>query len=178
MPRLTEKQIKRLKASKEDFVRIPLTKGQVAIIDKKNIDKVAPYSWCASKHGNTYYVKTCLRRGNKYITMYLHRLLLTLEKNEKCDHRDGNGLNNRENNIRGCTNQQNGFNSRKQKNCLSRFKGVCFDKSRNKYIAQIMKNGILKFLGRFKKETDAGLAYNKTAIKEEYFGKYAKLNEI
>lgn len=44
--------------------------------------------------------------------------------------------------------------------------GVCFDKQRNKFMAQIKTNGKKKGLGRFNTELDAYLAYKKA--KEQY----------
>ena len=41
----------------------------------------------------------------------------------------------------------------------SKFKGVCWDKSRNKWISYIQINKIKKHLGRYENEYDAHLAY-------------------
>ncbi len=46
----------------------------------------------------------------------------------------------------------------------SKFKGVRFDKSRNKWIAEILINGKSKYLGRFSSEKRAAEEYNKVKI--------------
>ena len=111
----------------------------------------------------------------------VHRLVaIEFVKNDNnesfVDHIDGNKLNNHWQNLRWCTKQQNSFNRKKQKNCSSKYKGVCFRKQRDKYESQIVKDGKYIFLGSFKKEKDAAKAYNKEAVK--LFGKFAKLNKF
>ena len=56
----------------------------------------------------------------------------------------------------------------------SRYKGVCWDKKRCKWKAQIAIHGERKQLGRFDNEVDAALAYDKFA--SENFGEFAKTN--
>jgi hypothetical protein len=93
------------------------------------------------------------------------------------DHQDGNGLNNQKYNLRICTTAQNGANQRTQsRKKSSRFKGVNWDKDRQKWYAHIKVNQVLKNLGRFSSEIEAAKAYNKAAIIA--FGKFAKLNEV
>ncbi len=65
--------------------------------------------------------------------------------------------------------------SNKSKSSTSKHKGVHFDKSRNKYQAQIKYNGV-KFMKRFNTEDEAALWYNDKAI--ELFGSFAVLNII
>ena len=117
----------------------------------------------------------------------IHRLIMErrlgrqLKKGEHVDHIDGNGLNNRRSNLRLATPHQNHANKPKQRgNYTSSYKGVCFDKSRNKWQASI-NSAILwgrehkkKFLGRFKSEIEAAEAYDVAALK--YFGEFANLN--
>lgn len=51
----------------------------------------------------------------------------------------------------------------------------CWDKSRDRWIAQIKCNYKSIHLGRFNNKVDAAKAYNEAAIK--YFGEFARLNE-
>ena len=53
----------------------------------------------------------------------------------------------------------------KKPNFTSNYKGVCYDKNRNKWMAQIKLNGKKKHLGRFANEIDASNAYQ-NALKE------------
>ena len=95
---------------------------------------------------------------------------------KEIDHIDGNSLNNDINNLRMVTKSQNAMNRKSRKNSSSIYKGVCWDKIRNKWVVHITINKKLKYLGRFINEKEAALVYNEAAIK--YHGEYAKLNEV
>ncbi len=92
------------------------------------------------------------------------------------DHADCNKLNNNIANLRFATYAENNTNRSKKQNSTSSYKGVCFDKNRNKWIAHVGIIGVTKYLGRFQTEKDAAKAYNEAAT--HHFGEYAKLNEI
>ena len=129
---------------------------------------------------NGYY-KVNLYKNSKKRTHRIHQLVANafLENpNElKCiDHRDRNKLNNYYENLRWCSYQQNSMNATKASNRSSGFKGVSFHKQANKWTAQIMTKGKLKYLGLFESEKEAAKMYNEKAI--ELFGDFAKLNEI
>ena len=129
---------------------------------------------------NGYY-KVNLYKNSKKRTHRIHQLVANafLENpNElKCiDHRDRNKLNNYYENLRWCSYQQNSMNATKASNRSSGFKGVSFHKQANKWTAQIMTKGKLKYLGLFESEKEAAKMYNEKAI--ELFGDFAKLNDI
>ena len=65
-------------------------------------------------------------------------------------------------------------NKTSAKGSSSKYLGVCWDKSRNKWKASIRVNGKIYNLGRFAVEEDAARAYDKEAFKR--FGIYANLN--
>jgi hypothetical protein len=65
---------------------------------------------------------------------------------------------------------------KKGMNYTSKYKGVSYDKSSGKWLAQICHNYNREVVGRFNTELDAVIAYNKRAI--ELLGDKAKLNKI
>ena len=87
------------------------------------------------------------------------------------DHIDLNRLNNSKDNLRVCTKTQNRQNRTKQSNNTSGFKGVSYDKKRNKWQAGIGVNGKRIGLGRFDTPELAYEAYCKSAkeIQGEFF---------
>lgn len=95
---------------------------------------------------------------------------------KEIDHIDNNHLNNNIKNLRPVTRSQNNMNRIKLRNTSSKFKGVCWNKQLNKWEVGIKINNKKKYLGLFKSETDAAIAYNNAAI--ELFGEYANLNEV
>jgi hypothetical protein len=116
----------------------------------------------------SFYLKDGYVRNSK--NKYLHRLIMDAPDDMCVDHINGDKLDNRKENLRICTNQQNQMNKAKYKNNKSGFKGVSFDKPTNKYKAQIMIDGKKKHLGRFDDKLDAYKAYCDACIK--YHGEY------
>ena len=157
-------------------VKIPITKDKKAIIDDEDYTLIKSYKWrlFKSKYCNHYYALTTVKQK----TIFMHQLIMNFSsnRNKQIDHINHNGLDNRKNNLRICTRQQNFFNSLKRKKGSSQYKGVCYFKPRNTWQARITYNYKTFCLGYFKKEIDAALAYNKTA--QDLFKEYAQLNII
>lgn len=65
------------------------------------------------------------------------------------DHDDGNGLNNRINNLREATSQQNSFNKGLRTDNKCGYKNVCWRKDSNKWSVQLRINGRLISFGCF-----------------------------
>lgn len=108
---------------------------------------------------------------------YLHRLVVGAKKGDVVDHINGDGLDNRIQNLRICSCKQNLQNQQKTtKKCSSSYKGVSFCKFTNKWRAYISANNKRLCLGRFDSEADAALAYNKKAT--ALHGEYARLNIV
>jgi hypothetical protein len=79
--------------------------------------------------------------------------------------------------VRTCAEQvhTNGkMQSRGGQPCISRFKGVTWDKSREKWIVKICKDGVHRHIGRFGDELAAAEAYDEAA--RGLFGEHAYLN--
>lgn len=127
-----------------------------------------------SLHHTGYYI---IGINSKYYQS--HRLIYLYYKGylpKYIDHIDGNPSNNNINNLREVTQSQNCMNKKSDKNSSSKFKGVSWDKSTNKWRARIQVNSKQIHLGRFKSEIDAAKCYNNAAIK--YFKEFAYLNEV
>jgi len=148
---------------------IPLTQGKVAIVDKEDYEELSRYKWHASSRVESCYAYR--RKGKRSLSM--HREIMGEPKGMVVDHIDGNGLNNRRRNLRVCTSSQNHQNRRRTRG-RSRYKGVCWEKRRNKWRAEIMLEGRHIDIGCFADEVEAARAYDKKA--KELFGEFAYLN--
>jgi hypothetical protein len=104
----------------------------------------------------------------------MHRLILNAPKGADVDHINGNGLDNRRENLRICSRAENLRNRGIQRNNQTGYKGVCWNKSKNTYTAQIQYEKTTYRLGTYPSAKEAALAYDKAA--RRYFGKFAKLN--
>ena len=171
------------------ITEIPLSNGGRTIIDledaaivlRKNqyrYQKSSKVKWHAKKHGQTFYAKAnVLLEDGRWSGVYMHRLILGLKPKDRIsvDHINGDGLDNRKENLRRCNQSMNIANSRKKKG-TSEFKGVSFHKSAGKWRSHITFNYKQINLGLFHSETEAAEAYNKKA--KELFGEFAKINDI
>lgn len=90
------------------------------------------------------------------------------------DHRDGNPLNNRQDNLRECTHAQNQKNVPRPSHNTSGFKGVYWCKQSQKWRARIAIDGKCKHLGLFITAEEAGAAYDAAAVANH--GEYARTN--
>ncbi len=87
------------------------------------------------------------------------------------DHIDRNKTNNNISNLRWATHQEN-MRNRISYSKTSKYQGVTFDKSKNRFTARIMINRKSVRIGQYKTEDEAALAYNDYIIKnnlQEFF---------
>jgi hypothetical protein len=146
------------------MIEIQLTQGKVALIDDEDYPLVCQFKWYAKKNHCTMYACTGERNT------YMHALIA----GKYCDHRNGNGLDNRRCNLRFATFAQNSQNRSGFLNRTSKYKGVSFDTARNKWRVEIKANGQDTWIGRYSTEQEAALAYDKAAL--YYHGDFAWIN--
>ena len=126
------------------------------IFNKNQLEKIKKHKW----YSNCGYVAT---RIDKKI-VWLHQIILGKKEGYVIDHKDGNPLNNLNENLRFATVSQNIMNSKNTK-------GIFWDKSKNKWIAQLVINRKHIHLGYFTNKSDALNARQKGELK--YFGEFA-----
>ena len=160
------------------MIEVQLTQGQVAIIDDEDSWVLELGSWQAlpewhkGKKTGKYYAVHRDRQGDggKQRSLLLHRAIMQeqLSGDLEVDHVNGNRLDCRRSNLRVATRSQNACNRNVQSNSLSGVKGVCWDKSRSKWKAQLTIGGKHFQIGRFDTLDEAIEAY------EEYSKIYHK----
>ena len=148
-------------------------------VDAADWERVRAHKWYALPNGRTCYAGANVKNGLRWESFKMHVLLL-LPDGQSVDHCHGNGLNNRRYNLRVATTMQNARNRRKSlrnnKGVLSasKFKGVYWNRKRNKWEAHIKLNGMRKYIGLFSDEVDAASAYDAAAL--QHFAEFARLN--
>ena len=157
--------------------KINLGNNIFAIVDLEDLPKLSVNRWFAQKRKNGYYAASNTTIDGKGKKIYMHHVILGNPVDGKeVDHINGDGLDNRKENLRTCTHRQNIQASRKR-NCKasSKYKGVYWETSRKKWRTRITRSdGKKVFLGYFDSELDAANAYDKAAT--EMFGSFATLN--
>lgn len=138
-------------------------------------------SWRLLREGYAGYCTMSgnLTSGRINIRLLLHRLVMSARTGQQIDHINGDKLDNRKSNLRFCNSSQNVFNSVKHTIGVSRFKGVCLkgDYDRKKpWFAYIGSASNREYLGHYKTEIEAALAYNRAAVR--IAGEFARLNQI
>lgn len=147
-------------------------KQQKILVSDCDFKFLQRFSWSIDSGG---YAGTNIKddRG-KWRRIRMHRFLKGAPKDMDIDHINGDRLDNRQENLRVCTRQENLRNSKKRKRGTSKYKGVYFSKRIQKWIARIGVNGVTKHIGCFEKECDAAKAYDLYAKK--LFGEFALIN--
>lgn len=150
--------------------QIPLTQGKFATVDDEDYELLSKTKWYAVKHNSgKFYAASGFR------IKYMHRVLECPLGGYVVDHINGDGLDNRRENLRVCKNSENVRNGRKMnRETTSKYKGVSFDSRSGRWAAQIRFNSVDYKLGLFESEVDAAKEFDTAARK--YHGEFARLN--
>ena len=154
---------------RDTYITMFTSKGEPFYVDKEDYDKVKDYCW--SNNGNGY-----IRANTPDGSVYLHQLITDCPKDLVPDHIGGETTrnDNRKNNLRLGTQSQNMQNIPLRSNNTSGCTGVYWDKSRQKWQAQITYNKKVYYLGRFDNYEDAVNA--RITAEEEYFKEWSYIN--
>jgi hypothetical protein len=154
------------------FRCIKLTKDKFTIVDVEDYQKLAQHDWHLWESGsyNQYAI-----RYEKGKSLKMHREIMNAPVGLVVDHKNGDGLDNRKENLRVVTRTQNHYNRRKTiRKTTSKYKGVHRITDRKAYCAKIRYKCKTIFLGYYKDEIEAAKAYDEAARK--FFGEFARLN--
>lgn len=139
---------------------------------------LAGFNWQFQLDRDTGYARRTVGVNNRE-TIYIHRVIMSrilerkLLKTECVDHIDGNGLNNKRDNLRVATKSQNAMNSKARRNNTTGFRGVvCVKrKLKKRFMATITHNNAIYRLGYFETAEEANEAYCEAA--NELHGEFA-----
>ena len=151
-------------------LEIPLSRGLVSLVDAADFDLiVAAGKWYAAPSRNTFYARHSYWRDGKVRHVQMHTLITGWSF---VDHRNGDGLDNRRQNLRPANDSKNQMNARMRSDNPSGFKGVCAD--RHRWMARIQLDGRRTYLGYFATPQEAAHAYDAAALL--HFGEFARPN--
>lgn len=121
---------------------------QLPLVSKPDMHLIEKHSFCINSAG--YFVANI-----KGKVQTLHSLILGKMDGKEIDHKNGNKLDNRRENLHFVTHQQNIWNMGLSKRNKSGIKGVSFDRRISKWVARISLNGKSIHLGSFSTSTEA-----------------------
>ena len=143
--------------------------GLTCRVDPADVPLISGSNWYPSRtRSGTWYA----RRSQPPLMMHV-----VIMGRRGVDHKNGDGLDNRRENLRFATHEENARNSRKQRTSGNRYKGVVPPRPTRGieyWQAQININRKQVRFGRFGTEEDAARAYDAKA--KEVYGEFARLN--
>jgi hypothetical protein len=147
-------------------------------IDDEDAKRVFQHEWHVNYQFRRGYMRAVsITSSINKKTIYLHRFILEAQKqkNYVVDHKDGNPLNNKKENLRICSYVGNAQNANVSIRNILKLKGVRYH-SYGQYQARIQCAGKKYHLGLFASKEDAARAYNEAA--KRLHGEFARLNVI
>jgi hypothetical protein len=162
------------------YQQIPLTQGQIALVDAEDYDFLMQWKWCAlwNQYTQSFYaVRNSEPVGDGYrhpIPMQREILGLSYGDPRRADHiENGQTLDNRRSNLRICTPSQNAANGRMHRDNRSGYKGVSWGTKDKKWVVQVSKRGKRVYRKGFRSPVDAAQVYALVAYL--HFGEFARI---
>lgn len=120
---------------------------QTILLDEEDYDRVAQFTWCVIRRGLLLHA---MRKVNDY-SLFMHRYILGLvpADGKIVDHINGNGLDNRRENLRIVGKRENALNSDRSRNAR------LIERHGNRWRLRPYVNGIRTNLGSFASEEEA-----------------------
>lgn len=130
--------------------------GYLVTVDRDSLQLMQPYRWHVYSYGrlDRRYVKASI--GGRW--MYLHRLIMAAKPGEMLDHINHNGLDNRKENLRFVSHQENCWNATQGRANRSGVVGVGQMKESGRWRARIFVEGKAISLGCYATAEEAAEA--------------------
>ena len=144
-------------------IKLQNTKDMYTIVDDDTYEDLNKYK-CNAHYSRENSIPCAQGRvfiKGKKVRVRMHRyIMLVFDREDQVDHKNLNPLDNRRENLRVCTNLQNQMNRGPRRGSSSKYKGVQWDKGRNRWKAGITIKGKLHFIGRYLLEKEAAKMYD------------------
>lgn len=165
-------------------MKIIKTKNKDIILDDEDYKYLSNFKWKTVKKGNDWYavIAKMKGKGKETTRIYLHEFLIELDNQDCIGFKNKNTLDNRRENLFGVSKGYNLARTRKRitvngKKPGSIYKGVTKRIKIGKltWEVRITKDKQTFYIGSYKTQKQAALAYNKKAL--ELYGEHAFQNK-
>ena len=174
MPKRRVKRHSVVQPLDKSYRLIPLTQGQNAIVDAADFEWLSQWVWYAQWKRSTrsFYARRSGPRPKRGIKM--HRVIMKFSEGKEVDHINHDTLDNRKNNLRICTREQNARNFKQDVRNSTGFWGVFEEKGRITWRATFKVKGKRIKLGNYATKEEAAHAYDAAA--RQHYGEFARVN--
>lgn len=156
--------------------KIKLSKNKYALVDDDDFGKFSGFKWHLTNHSNRGFTEYIIRRvrleDGRRKTIYLHREIMAAPTDKFVDHKNGDGFDNRKQNLRICSPAENNRNQSLKRNNTSGFKGVDWVELKKKWRARIGVGGKRIMIGYFNSKLEAIEKYCESS--KIYHGEFSK----
>lgn len=163
----------------KDWAYIIVRPGEKVKVDSEDLERISQHKWRIT-YGSSGRprVVTSVRKPEGVRNITLGKFLMDPPKGKQVyPRRYQDGLDYRKDNLIVCTvAERQRLLPKQRKDCSSEYRGVSFEKKKNKWRASIEFDGKSINLGLFPTEDQAALAYNKAAL--DFFGELAYQNRV
>jgi hypothetical protein len=151
--------------------QIPLTQGQVALVDDWHFEELNRFKWHArwSKFTRSFYADRNEGKEPFRKRILMHRQIMKTPTGMECDHINHNTLDNQERNLRNTTASQNRMNKKLYHN--NRLGLKCIRQEGNSFRVRVKKNGQIVFGKSFRSLDEAITARDAALL--EFHGEYS-----
>lgn len=139
------------------------------LVDTEDVEKIKICTWYSKKDKWNQYARGMIK--GKEVKMHRYIMGVTDPKIH-IDHINGNGFDNRKENLRIANNSTNHMNQKMRSDNTTGYKGVA--RRGSKYDARIAKDKVNYSLGSYETKEEAAEAYDIAALK--LFEEFARLN--
>ena len=151
--------------------QIALSQNLFAQVDDDDYKRLKNFTWSAWRNKKTFYAARKVRRAGKQFSILMHRVILDAPADMQVDHINGDGLDNRRENLRLVTPRKNTLNRSIRITNKSGYSGVYLDKRTNKFTARISLH-----IGSFDSFDEAVAARQKA--EDEYYGEFSRRKSL
>jgi hypothetical protein len=153
---------------------IILTRGYVALVDAADYEFLNQWTWMAveDRCGLVYARRSLAVRGENNRVVWMHRQITGCPEGWSVDHANGNGLDNRKENLRVCTLSLNNVNIIRKRR-VAPYRGIRPLVS-GSWQVRLRVDGRNKSFESYKDPVEAAKRYDELAL--QIHGEFARLN--